>query len=128
MIVGAPGVGFFCGVNVLRLDAGLSRVRARQTPRTPVPTWERPFVIDRNIRHFLWYGGVAGDGLRSVGADGELPIQERVLYPAHRSTFSGRGFRAPASIMPRAALVLPIVPGAAYALRTPSVARDLGWC
>jgi len=27
----------------------------------------RPFVVDRNIRHFLWYGGVAGDGLRSVG-------------------------------------------------------------
>src|SRR5215211_3127396 len=27
----------------------------------------RPFVVDRNICHFLWYGGVAGDGLRSVG-------------------------------------------------------------
>jgi hypothetical protein len=26
------------------------------------------FVVDRNMRHFLWYGGVAGDGLRSVGA------------------------------------------------------------
>ena len=24
-------------------------------------------VIDRNICHFLWYGVVAGDGLRSVG-------------------------------------------------------------
>src|SRR5215211_3564629 len=68
-----------------------SRACARQTPRTPVPTWERPFVIDRNIRHFLWYGGVAGEGLRSVGADGELPIQERVLYPAPRSPFTGRG-------------------------------------
>jgi hypothetical protein len=49
----------------------------------------RPFVVDRNIRHFLWYGGVAGDGLRSVGADGELPIQERVLYPAHRHLRAG---------------------------------------
>jgi hypothetical protein len=25
-------------------------------------------AVDRNVRHFLWYGGVAGDGLRSVGA------------------------------------------------------------
>ena len=38
---------------------------------------------------FVWYGGVAGDGLRSVGADGELPIQERVLYPAHRHLRAG---------------------------------------
>src|SRR5918994_5179183 len=28
----------------------------------------RLFIVDRNIRHFLWYGGVAGEGLRSVGA------------------------------------------------------------
>jgi hypothetical protein len=28
----------------------------------------RPFVVDRNSCHFLWYGGVAGEGLRSVGA------------------------------------------------------------
>jgi hypothetical protein len=27
----------------------------------------QPFVVDRNNCHFLWYGGVAGDGLRSVG-------------------------------------------------------------
>jgi hypothetical protein len=51
----------------------------------------RPFVANRNICHFLWYGGVAGEGLRSVGADGELPIQERVLYPAPRSPFIGPG-------------------------------------
>src|SRR5215207_6703040 len=25
----------------------------------------RPFVVDRNIRHFVWYGGVAGEGLKS---------------------------------------------------------------
>jgi hypothetical protein len=37
----------------------------------------RPFVVDRNIRHFLWYGGVAGDGLRSVGDDG-LPSSKSV--------------------------------------------------
>jgi hypothetical protein len=35
--------------------------------------------------------GLAGEGLRSVGADGELPIQERVLYPAPRPPFTGRG-------------------------------------
>ena len=29
----------------------------------------RFFVVDRNIRHFLWYGGVAGEGLRSDGVD-----------------------------------------------------------
>ena len=50
----------------------------------------RSFGVDRNIRHFLWYGWVAGDGLRSGGADGELPIQERLLYPAHRPPFTGR--------------------------------------
>ena len=35
---------------------------------------------------------VANGGLRSDGADGEIPIQERVLYPAHRSPFYGPGF------------------------------------
>ena len=48
----------------------------------------RPFVVDRNIRHFLWYGGVAGDGLRSDGDETPL-IQERVLYPAHRHLQAG---------------------------------------
>src|SRR5215207_2917292 len=43
------------------------------------------------MRHFLWYGEVASEGLRSVGANGELPIQERVLYPAPRSPLAGRG-------------------------------------
>src|ERR687894_798573 len=28
----------------------------------------RPFGVDRNSCHFLWYGVVAGEGLRSVGA------------------------------------------------------------
>src|SRR5215212_2575188 len=53
----------------------------------------RPFVVDRNICNFLWYGGVArgvaGEGLRSVGMP--IPNQERVLYPAPRSTLKGRG-------------------------------------
>ena len=40
--------------------------------------------MDRNIRHFLWYGEVAGDGLRSVGVSSPsksvcsiLPIARR---------------------------------------------------
>ena len=49
----------------------------------------RPFGVDRNICHFLWYGGVAGDGLRSVGDEAPLLIQERVLYPAHRHLRAG---------------------------------------
>ena len=49
------------------------------------------FALDRNISYFLWYGGVAGEGLRSVGAGGELPNHELVFYPAHRPPFTGRG-------------------------------------
>src|SRR5215213_11687561 len=37
----------------------------------------RPFVVDRNIRHFLWYGGVAGEGLRSDAVD-VLPLSRSV--------------------------------------------------
>ena len=35
---------------------------------------------------------VANGGLRSDGVNGEDPIQERVLYPAHRSPFYGPVF------------------------------------
>jgi hypothetical protein len=35
--------------------------------------------------------GITGEGLRSVGAAPTSPIQERVLYPAHRSLFIGPG-------------------------------------
>src|SRR3712207_6448790 len=42
---------------------------------------------------YLWYGGVAGDGLRSVRGGSPPPIQGRVLYPAHRPPFTGRGSR-----------------------------------
>ena len=34
-----------------------------------IPALCRTFVVDRNIRHFLWYGGVASEGLRSDGVD-----------------------------------------------------------
>src|SRR5215210_4486505 len=50
----------------------------------------RPFVVNRNICNFLWYGGfargVVGEGLRSVEVT-PSPNQERVLYPARRSPF-----------------------------------------
>src|SRR5215212_8888332 len=87
----------------------------------------RPFAVDRNVWHFLWYGVVAGDGLRSVGADGELPIQERVLYPAHRHLRAGvlRGSGL-YTVLRRAFRIPPL--GAAFALRPVCVARDLGWC
>ena len=65
-----------------RAGAGLGQGRG--------PTGLVAFAIDRNFCHFLWYGGVAGEGLRSVGAGGELPNQERVLYPAHRPPSTGR--------------------------------------
>src|SRR5918992_953037 len=48
----------------------------------------RPFVVDRNIRHFLWYGGVAGDGLRSVGEEA-LP-HPRACALSCPSPFAGR--------------------------------------
>ena len=41
----------------------------------------------------LWYGGVAGDGLRSA-EEVTFPIQGRLLYPTHRPPFTGRGARA----------------------------------
>ena len=47
----------------------------------------RPSVVDRNIRNFVWYGGVAGDGLRSVGEEA-LPSSKSVcsiLPIAHHS-------------------------------------------
>jgi hypothetical protein len=57
-------------------------------------TWLRPFVLDRNICNFLWYGVVEG-GLRAkvLGRLGWCPSsnQEHVLYPAHRSPFIGPG-------------------------------------
>ena len=49
--------------------------------------------MNRNIRNFVWYGvveGVAGEGLRSVGVEPKSLIQERVLYPAPRPSFTGR--------------------------------------
>src|SRR5215204_2135457 len=41
------------------------------------PVGPRPVVVDRNICHFVWYGGVAGEGLRSVGEEA-LPSSKSV--------------------------------------------------
>ena len=55
-------------------------VRGRGILRSSAPCRgvSRSSVVDRNICNFVWYGGVAGDGLRSVGADGELPSSKSV--------------------------------------------------
>jgi hypothetical protein len=115
----------------------------------------RPFGLDRNIRHFLWYGGVAGDGLRSVEEEAPLLIQERVLYPAHRHLRAGalrgsglynalrprwfdpialcaaftlpRAYGASAFILPLdARFVFSLSRGLRFALL--GVAQGLGWC
>jgi hypothetical protein len=58
----------------------------------------RPFVVDRNIHHFLWYGGVAGDGLRSVGE--EDPPSSKSVCSILPIAICGPGlYGAPASIM-----------------------------
>jgi hypothetical protein len=47
---------------------------SRSVPDMGVSEESRPFVIDRNISHFFWYGGVAGEGLRrSVGVEPPSP-------------------------------------------------------
>jgi hypothetical protein len=86
----------------------------------PQSTLLRPFVADRNICHFLWYGGVAGDGLRSVGEEAPLLIQERVLYPAHRHLRAGalRG-SGPYNPFGRAVSVSPIAFGTAFRFAPP---------
>jgi hypothetical protein len=70
-----------------------TEVRGRKILRSSAPCRgvSCPSVADRNIRNFVWYGGCAGDGLRSVEALCTSPNQERVLYRAHRPPFTGRG-------------------------------------
>jgi hypothetical protein len=74
--------------------------RAPATDRAGVSfgvSW--PFVMDRNIRRFLWYGGFAGEGLRSVGVEPPPLIQEQPLYPAPGSPVTGQGPKAQPLIM-----------------------------
>src|SRR5215213_4934729 len=76
-----PGPGILRGVSAFIMLALLVAL----FPTSLLPTTRpslcdlglRPFVLDRNIRHFLWYGGVAGDGLRSVGEEA-LPSSKSV--------------------------------------------------
>src|SRR5215204_3798069 len=60
----------------------------------------RSFVVDRNIRHFLLYGGVASEGLRSDGVDdlppsksgcSILPLARRLRAGALRDPGPDRG-------------------------------------
>jgi hypothetical protein len=60
-------------------------------PTTPSVRDSDPLSWIETSVTFVWYGGGAGEGLRSVGAEPIDPIQERVLYPAPRSPFTGRG-------------------------------------
>jgi hypothetical protein len=55
--------------------------------------------VDRNIRHFLWYGGVAGDGLRSVGEEA-LPSSKSVCSILPIAICGPGLYRAPAFTMP----------------------------
>ena len=71
-------------------------------------------MLERNIWHFVWYGGVAGEGLRSVGED-FLPSSKSMcsILPIVRR-LSDRGFRVPALSL--AALLSDLTEGAACAL------------
>jgi hypothetical protein len=61
----------------------------------PVCEESRPFIVDRKISHFFWYGGVAGEGLRSVGVD-PLPSSKSVcsILPLARHLRAGEVFSA----------------------------------
>src|SRR5215210_361006 len=80
------------------------RVGAPTTPRAGF----RPFVANRNICNFMWYGGVergvAGVGLRSVGEEA-LPSSKSVcsILPIVRHLRAGvsRAFHPPFAL-PRA--------------------------
>ena len=66
-----------------------TEVRGREILRSSAPCRgvSRSSVIDRNIRNFVWYGGGAGDGLRSGGEEA-LPSSKSVcsiLPIAHHS-------------------------------------------
>jgi len=50
----------------------------------------------------LWYGGVAGDGLRSA-EEVTFPIQGRLLYPSHRARRLRAGVSLGTSLGPRCA-------------------------
>ena len=65
----------------------------------PITTRLRPFVADRNICHFVWYGGFAGEGLSSVRVAPIGPHPRASALSCPRSPFTGRDFRAPAFIM-----------------------------
>jgi hypothetical protein len=72
----------------------VTETRCESAPRVLNRTVYRQPELETFVTS-LWYGVVANGGLRSDGTDGEDSIQERVLYPAHRSLFTGRVSAAP---------------------------------
>jgi hypothetical protein len=73
----------------------------------------RPFGVDRNICHFLWYGVVAGEGLRSVGAASPSKSVCSILPIARRwragEVFSGSTPARGSPLLSSAALGGPIL-------------------
>src|SRR5919107_3846401 len=107
----------------------MCRTRARRTGfysgvGVPLATRLRPFGLDRNICSFLWYGGVAGDGLRSVGKEA-LPSTKSVcsILP---SAICGPGLSGSGlyTVLGRPFVTTHV--GAALALCPLCVARGLG--
>jgi hypothetical protein len=89
----------------------------------------RPFVVDRNSCHFLWYGVVAGEGLRSVGANGDPPHPRACALSCPSPVIYGPGLAgAPAFILPLAAHFGTSPPWRGLHLAPLCVARDRRWC
>src|SRR5215203_7548607 len=86
----------------------------------PVCEESRPFIVDRKISHFFWYGGVAGEGLRSVGVD-PLPSSKSVcsILPLARHLRAGELFSA--STPARTSL---LKPAAAQQVQPPHNGQD----
>jgi hypothetical protein len=100
----------------------------------------RPFVVDRNICHFLWYSVVASKGLRSDGVD-DLPPSKSGSSILPIACIDGPGsYGAPAfrfAAAPHPDALSPPTPRSLYCPwaaplrpvgRGHRVARDLGWC
>src|SRR5215213_2215317 len=86
----------------------------------------RPFVVDRNSCHFLWYGVVAGEGLRSVGAASPsksvcsiLPLA-RHLRAGESSVGHSPGPRLAATVLGRA-FITPLLAWLRFSYPTSSV-------
>jgi hypothetical protein len=71
----------------------------------------RPIGVNRNICHFLWYGEVAGEGLRSVGAVSPSKSVCSILPLArHLRTGEGSSALTPARASPLLSLAAHFLP------------------